>query len=99
MRKALLCGTLAVILTGGAIPVVAAGKDTDYSDKIFEATDANSDGAISKAEFLEQSEKRFAKMDADGNEEITREEIKSRQDGVREKLERFREKRKQRRGY
>lgn len=163
MRKALLCATLAVIFMGGAMPAMAADKNTDHFDKMFEAKDANSDGVISKveffehlekrfaktdadgdgeitrqeidslkaeikekldgrdfsgrgervfaradansdgiiskAEFLEHSEKGFAKMDADGNGEITREEAKSRQDGIRKKLERFREKRKQRRGY
>ena len=87
MRKALLCGALAVILTGGAVPVMAAGKDTDYSDKMFEATDANSDGVISKAEFLERPEKRFAEIDADGNGEITREEIDSLKAEIKEKLD------------
>ena len=85
MRKALLCVTLAVIFMGGATPVMAAGKDADYSDKMFEAKDANSDGVISKAEFLEHSEKKFARMDADGNEEITQEEIDSLKAEIKEK--------------
>ena len=39
---------------------------------MFEKKDANSDGVISKAEFVAHAEKKFAKMDTDGNGSLTR---------------------------
>ena len=80
MRKVLLFGILAALLVGTATFAVADGKSGDCprkSSKMFEKKDANSDGVISKAEFVAHAEKKFAKMDTDGNGSLTKEEVKS----------------------
>ena len=59
---------------GGTLPALADAR-SDYADEIFARADANSDGAISKAEFLERSEKRFSQMDMDGDWEVSQEEL------------------------
>lgn len=74
MKKALLFGTFAAILMGGTLPALA-DMHSGYADKIFEEKDTNSDGVISKTEFLEHSEKRFSQMDIDGNGEVVQEEL------------------------
>jgi Ca2+-binding EF-hand superfamily protein len=80
MRKVLLFGILAALLVGTATFAVADGKSGDCPKKyckMFEKKDTNSDGVISKAEFVAHAEKKFAKMDADGNGSLTKEEVKS----------------------
>ncbi len=80
MRKVLLFGILAALLVGTATLAVADGKSGDCpgkSSKMFEKKDANSDGVISKAEFVAHAEKKFAKMDTDGNGSLTKEEVKN----------------------
>ena len=78
---------LAVLFIGGATFAAAdcgacdkkrdcPGKSAKM-DKMFEKKDTNSDGAISKAEFLVHAEKKFAKMDTDGGGSLTKEEVKS----------------------
>ncbi len=74
MKKALLFGVFAAILMGGTLPALA-DVQSGHADKIFEEKDANSDGVISKTEFLEHSEKRFSQMDIDGNRKITQKEL------------------------
>ena len=80
MRKVLLFGILAALLVGTATFAVADGKSGDCprkSSKMFEKKDVNSDGVISKAEFVAHAEKKFAKMDTDGNGSLTKEEVKN----------------------
>ena len=87
MRKILMFSVLAVLFLGGATFASAhcgdCGKKADCPrksakmDRMFEKKDTNSDGVISKAEFMTATEKKFAKMDADGNGSITKEEVKS----------------------
>ena len=86
MRKVLMFSVLAVLFLGGATFASAhcgdCGKKADCPrksakmDKMFEKKDANSDGVISKAEFMSSAEKKFAKMDADNNGSLTKEEVK-----------------------
>ena len=87
MRKVLMFSVLAVLFLGGATFASAdcgeCGKKADCPrksakiDRMFEKKDANSDGIISKAEFMAHSEEKFAKMDADGNGSLTTEEVKN----------------------
>jgi len=87
MRKILMFSVLAVLFIGGATFASAhcgdCGKKADCPrkpakmDKMFEKKDANSDGVISKAEFVAYTEGKFAKMDADGNGSLTKEEVKN----------------------
>ncbi len=87
MRKVLMFSVLAVLFLGGATFASAhcgdCGKKADCPrksakmDRMFEKKDANSDGVISKAEFMAAAEKKFAKIDADGNGSLTKEEVKN----------------------
>ncbi len=63
-------------------------------EKMFEKSDVNGDGVISKAEFLTQAEKRFSELDADGNGEVTKDEAKAHHEKMREKWKEKREKKK-----
>ncbi len=87
MRKVLMFSVLAVLFLGGATFAAAdcgtCDKKADCPrksakmDRMFEKKDSNSDGVISKAEFMSHAEKKFAKMDADSNGSITKEEVKN----------------------
>ncbi len=84
MRKILMFSMLTVLFIGGATFASAhcgdCGKKADCprkSAKMFEKKDANSDGVISKAEFVAYAEGKFAKIDADGNCSLTKEEVKN----------------------
>lgn len=79
----LLAGLLAVGLMSA--PVVFADNHGGKGGKMFEKHDTNGDGVISKAEFLTHAEERFAKMDADGNGEISKEEAKAYKKAMKEK--------------
>jgi len=76
MKKLLMLS--AVILAVGATPALADRND-DKGDKgkMFEKHDTNSDGVISKGEFLDHATKRFSDMDADGNGEVSKEEARA----------------------
>ncbi len=80
MRKVFSFGVLAFLLFGMATFATAEGKYGGHHgkhDKMFEKKDVNSDGVISKTEFVTYSEGKFSKMDADGNGSLTEEEVKS----------------------
>ena len=84
MKKTLLLGALAVMLAGGTVSVAAA----DYSKEIFQIGDTNSDGIISKAEFLERQEEKFTRLDADGDGGITQREMDSLKESLKDNVER-----------
>ena len=87
MRKVFMFSVLAVLFFGGATIASAhcgdCGKKADCPrksakmDRMFEKKDTNSDGAISKSEFMAHAEKKFAKMDADKSGSLTKEEVKN----------------------
>lgn len=92
MRKILMFSVLAVLFIGGATFAVADCGECDKkrdcpikSAKMFDKKDANSDGVISKAEFVAYSEGKFAKIDADGNGSLTKEEVKNYRAAKKEK--------------
>ena len=83
MRKVLMFSVLAVLFFGGATIASADCGACDKKEdrkskhcKMFEKKDTNSDGAISKSEFMAHAEKKFAKMDADKSGSLTKEEVK-----------------------
>ena len=84
MRKVVMFAALAVLFLGGATSAMADHKGCDkkadcknrYS-KMFEKKDSNSDGVITKEEFMAYAESKFAKMDTNGNGWITSEEAES----------------------
>ena len=63
-------------------------------NKMFEMHDANGDGVVTEAEFLDRAKERFAQMDADGDGKLTQEEAKAAHESMRDK---FKEKRMERR--
>ena len=79
MKKLLLLG--AAVLTMQAIPALAeeGGKmkhdGGKRMEKMFAEQDANSDGSISKDEFVAHSTKRFEGMDGNKDGKVTKEEI------------------------
>jgi hypothetical protein len=78
-----LIGLMACVLTGPALADGhgagghSSGEKSGKKDR-FAAVDTNSDGKISRAEFIAVAEKRFAKMDKDGNGSLSKEEMKPR---------------------
>lgn len=68
-----------------ATPVLA-DNHSSRGGGMFDKHDSNGDGVITKAEFLESAEERFAKMDANGDGEITKEEGKDARSSMREKM-------------
>ncbi|MCY4262097.1 MAG: hypothetical protein OXC97_02075 [Candidatus Dadabacteria bacterium] len=95
MRKILMFSVLTALFIGGATFASAhcgdCGKEADCPrktakmDKMFAEQDANSDGMVSKAEFVAYAEGKFAKMDADSNGSLTKKEVKSYWDAKKEK--------------
>lgn len=92
---------LGVLLSG--ITIASAQDDTPammekgrekVHARIMEK-DTDGDGAISKAEFLAGAEERFAKLDQNSDGVISKEEFKQHHQEMREKMQNFRQKRRQ----
>ena len=62
-------------------------------EMIFKRHDTNEDGKISKDEFMKEAEERFAKMDADSDDQITREEAKAHAEKMKEQYQKRMEER------
>ena len=71
MKKFLTLALVTAILAPPAFADGHGGKNK------FERKDTNGDGVISKAEFMDYHAKKFGKIDADDNGEITKEEVKA----------------------
>jgi hypothetical protein len=90
MMKKILMVTAALVALG-ASPALAEHHEDGGSKKkggMFQKLDSNS-----KSEFMERHEKKFEKMDADGNGEISKDEAKSGKQARREKGKERREQR------
>jgi Ca2+-binding EF-hand superfamily protein len=84
MKKTINIFLAAPILLGAALahaepgacrePAQGQGR-AQMEDTMFKRMDANSDGAVSKAEFQGFNTKRFKEMDADKDGKVTREEM------------------------
>ena len=65
------------VLNGGGLAL----SSEDRSQSIIDALDSNKDGKVSLEEFLERykkrAEKRFKKMDTNGDEFLTKEELEN----------------------
>ena len=89
MKKILMLTAAGLILQ--ATPVLAEDHEGghhkgDHKAKMFEKQDANGDGMISEAEFLDNAKKHFAEMDANGDGNVTKEEGKAAFEAKREKM-------------
>jgi hypothetical protein len=99
MQKAMLLAAAALVFQ--ASPVLAQGpqggsQDGPRKDKMFEMHDTNSDGVISKDEFLTHAEDRFGKMDADSDGSVTKEEGQAAWEKMKERHKERKEYRKKR---
>lgn len=89
MKKlAILCAAAAVL----AAPVAMADshksgdKGAHHKGGMFEKHDTNSDGMISKSEFMAAHEAKFVKMDVNGDGNISKDEAKSAHKKKRQKM-------------
>jgi hypothetical protein len=90
MTKKVLLLAAAVLMFQTA-PVFAegsgdGGKKGPHGARMFEKHDTNDDGVITKDEFIGHAEERFTTMDADGNGEVSKEEVRSAGKAMREKM-------------
>lgn len=78
MKKttALALSLATALFAGQALAEHHEGKG-HHKGHMFEETDTNKDGKITKAEFQAQGDKIFAKMDTDGDGVITKEETEA----------------------
>lgn len=58
---------LVVVLAGGTLASPAAARGRPDPMEMLEQADANRDGAVSRAEFVDARRARFAKMDRNGD--------------------------------
>ena len=71
MRKLLLAAALGTsLLTGAAI-----AQDRMGGGGMMQRADTNGDGSISRAEFIAQSDQRFARLDKNGDGKLTADEL------------------------
>lgn len=71
-----------------ALPALA-----DHHGGKMKKIDTDGNGSISKVEFLNAQEARFAEIDTDGNGEISKEEMKAKKEAKRAKMKEMKEKR------
>ena len=66
---------LSLILISGCAWMKPHYNDVQMHNYLFNKFDANEDGVITKAEYMEFIDERFDKMDTDGNGTITKEDL------------------------
>lgn len=86
MTKRILIPATAILLLGGAAIAIAAGgnRHGDHEahhqarlDRLFDAYDLNTDGAISEAEIVASRDARFALNDVNNDGKLTSDEIRA----------------------
>ena len=88
-RKDLLLGAVAasLLLSGIAAPAFAAKGESKHGERgaaMIERLDANKDGKVSLDEFKTNISATFKTFDADGNGQVTKDEIKARRDAFKD---------------
>lgn len=101
MNKFVLTAAMAVALglTAGAVMAEhhEGGGDSHHGKghKMMERIDTDGDGKVSKAEFDAKHAEKFAKMDANGDGFLTKDEMKSARSAMKKKMKERMEKRKE----
>ena len=94
MKNYVLTALMAATL--GLTATAAIANDHEgghHKGKMMEKVDTNGDGVISKAEFMAKHEDMFAKMDANNDSQLTKEEMREARQAMKEKWEEMKEKR------
>ena len=74
-KSHLLTSTITLLLLSGCAWMKPHYNDEQMHSYLFNKFDANEDGVITKAEYMEFIDERFDKMDTDGNGTITKEDL------------------------
>ena len=82
-RRLLLLAT--TLITTSIIGASAWAAHHEDKGKHFDKKDANGDGTITKAEWMEFSEVRFTELDTDGDGSVTKQEWNAKKKAMREK--------------
>lgn len=99
MNKIVLLSAAALFLSVSPVSAEEAaagsGAGHHHGHQMFEKQDINSDGLISKDEFMQMHEKRFHEVDADGDGNISKEEAKTYGEAKRKQMKERHEKMKE----
>jgi Ca2+-binding EF-hand superfamily protein len=89
LKKSLMVLTSAAVIAGSSLAFAATTPATpatgDRGAKMFEKMDSNSDGFVSKDEYLAKTEKRFEAMDTNKDGKISKDEFKAHHEAMKEK--------------
>jgi Ca2+-binding EF-hand superfamily protein len=86
LKKSLMLAASTVLILGASAYANEGATTTTKKGTMFEQSDTNSDGAISKEEFLANAEKRFSKIDANNDGKLTKEEFKAHREARKGKM-------------
>ena len=90
MNKAIISVSVALGLVFGSVIVEAAAQRGEKVQRfLFDRTDTDGDGFISKEEFTTSQLERFKKMDTDKDDKVSFEENNHAIEKMRKRLERF----------
>jgi Skp family chaperone for outer membrane proteins len=93
MNKFLMLGVAAVSM---AVAAPAMAEGTMHKGKyMFSYHDTDSNGVVTKAEFMAKAEEKFAKMDTDGDGSISKAEHEAKKAEWKEKMKEHRAKKQQ----
>lgn len=94
MNKYVLTAAMALALgmTSG-VAMAEHHEGGDHKGKMMERVDTDGDGMISKAEFMAKHEEKFAKMDANNDGQLSKEEMKEAREHMKEKWKEMKDKR------
>ena len=79
MKKTLIMAASALVLSTGA-----AYAD-HHKGKMFEKMDTDSNGSVSRAEFMAAHEKKFGEIDANGDGTISKDEAKAQRKDMKQR--------------
>ena len=87
MNKFVLTAAMAAVLGLSATAAMAEHHEGGAHDKgkMMERIDTDGDGVVSKAEFMAKHEEKFTKMDKNSDGNLSKEEMESAREAMKEK--------------